>query len=116
MKGTSPIFAKLFESYVWIRPEGRGTFLESTIIKDFVERSVADGVSNFVIDLEACPGMDSTFMGMLAGLGIGFRKTKRGGISIVGTTEKTSSSLKELGLQYLMTIEPIDGPWIEKME
>ena len=116
MKGTSPIFAKLFESYVWIRPEGRGTFLESTIIKNFVERSVADGVSNFVIDLEACPGMDSTFMGMLAGLGIGFRKTKRGGISIVGTTEKTSSSLKELGLQYLMTIEPIDGPWIEKME
>ena len=76
MKGMSQIFAKLFESYVWIRPEGRGTFLESTIIKNFVERSVADGVSNFVIDLEACPGMDSTFMGMLAGLGLGFAKPR----------------------------------------
>jgi anti-sigma B factor antagonist len=116
MKGPSPIFTKLFDSYIWIRPEGRGTFLESSIIKALVENSVENGVHNFVIDLEACPGMDSTFMGMLAGLGIGFRKSKKGEISIVGTTEKTKSSLKELGLQYLMAIEPTDGPWIEKIE
>ncbi|MDB4700767.1 hypothetical protein OAF12_03530 [Akkermansiaceae bacterium] len=60
--------------------------------------------------------MDSTFMGMLAGLGIGFRKNKKGEISIVGTTKKTRASLKELGLQYLMAIEPTDGPWLEKMD
>ncbi len=105
-----------FESYIWIRPEGRGTFLESPIIKDLVESSAADGMSNFIIDLEACPGMDSTFMGMLAGLGIGFRENKKGEISIVGTTVKTRSSLKELGLQYLMAIEPTDGPWFENMD
>jgi anti-anti-sigma regulatory factor len=116
MKGASPIFTKRFESYIWIRPEGRGTLLESPIIKDLVEGSAADGVSNFVVDLEACPGMDSTFMGMLAGLGIGFRKNKEGEISIVGTTEKTKSSLKELGLQHLMVIEPTEGVWLEKID
>lgn len=116
MKGASPIFTKRFDSYIWIRPEGRGTFLESSIIKDLVESTAADGMRNFIIDLEACPGMDSTFMGMLAGLGIGFRKNKKGEISIVGTTEKTRSSLKELGLQYLMAIEPTDEAWFEKMD
>jgi hypothetical protein len=75
-----------------------------------------DGVSDFVIDLEACPGMDSTFMGMLAGLGIGFRKNKKGKIAIVGTTQKTKASLKELGLQHLMSIEPNQGPWLGKMD
>ncbi|MDB4438480.1 STAS domain-containing protein [bacterium] len=116
MKGPAPIFTNLFESHIWIRPEGRGTFLESPIIKSFVEKSMADGASDFVVDLEACSGMDSTFMGMLAGLGIGFRKKKKGKISIVGTTGKTRASLKELGLQHLMAIEPSDGPWTGKME
>ena len=118
MKDSSPIFTKFLESYIWIRPEGRGTFLESPTIKALVENSIATGVSNFVIDLEVCYGMDSTFMGMLAGLGIGFRdnKKKKGGISIVGTTKKTRSSLRELGLQYLMSIEPADGPWVGKID
>ncbi|MDA7493760.1 STAS domain-containing protein [bacterium] len=116
MKDASPIFTKRFESYIWIRPEGRGTFLESSIIKDLVGSSAEGGISNFIIDLEACPGMDSTFMGMLAGLGIGFRKNKKGEISIVGTTKKTRASLKELGLQYLMAIEPTDAPWLGKMD
>ena len=116
MKDPSPIFTKPFESHVWIRPEGRGTFLESPIIKSFIESSMEDGVSDFVIDLEACPGMDSTFMGMLAGLGIGFRKNKKGKIAIVGTTQKTKASLKELGLQHLMSIEPNQGPWLGKMD
>ncbi len=116
MKEPSPIFTKLFESHVWIRPQGRGTFLESPVIKAFVEASMEEGVSDFVIDLEACPGMDSTFMGMLAGLGIGFRKNKKGQISIIGTTGKTRASLKELGLHHLMSIEPSEGPWIGRME
>ncbi|MDB4652807.1 STAS domain-containing protein [Akkermansiaceae bacterium] len=116
MRDTAPIFTKLFESHIWIRPEGRGTFLESPIIKSFVEKSMEDGAGDFVIDLGACSGMDSTFMGMLAGLGIGFRKNKKGKISIVGTTQKTKASLKELGLQHLMTIEPSEGPWIGRME
>lgn len=112
----APILTKPFESYLWIRPEGRGTFLESPIIKRFVEKSVEQGALKFVIDLEACPGMDSTFMGMLAGLGIGFRKSGMGQIFVVGTSEKTRSSLKELGLQYLMKIEPKDPPWFERMD
>ena len=116
MKEASPIFTKLFKSHLWIRPEGRGTFLESPIIKSFVEISMEEGHHDFVIDLEACSGMDSTFMGMLAGLGIGFRKGGKGKVSIVGTSDKTRASLKELGLQHLMSIEPSEGAWVGKLD
>ena len=60
--------------------------------------------------------MDSTFMGMLAGLGMLLKKNGKGQLSIVGTTEKTKASLEELGLNHLMEIEPNTGPWIGKLD
>lgn len=116
MKAPASIFTTSFESHIWIRPEGRGTFLESPTIKNFIESSVEEGSQKFVIDLGACPGMDSTFMGMLAGLGISFRKSGKGQIFVVGTSEKTRASLKELGLQHLMKIEPAEGSWVGRLD
>lgn len=116
MKEASVILSRLFESYVWIRPEGRGTFVESPLIKELVDQCLAKGAKGFVIDLEACPGMDSTFMGMLAGLGMSLRKTGKATLAIVGTTPKTFASLKELGLHHLLVIEPKEGAWVGRME
>ncbi|MGD1978431.1 MAG: STAS domain-containing protein [Akkermansiaceae bacterium] len=116
MNEPNPIYSRIFDSHIWIRPEGRGTFQESAIIKELVERCLEQGAKAFVVDLEACPGMDSTFMGMLAGFGIDFRKTGRAKLAIVGTNEKTLASLKELGLQHLLVIEPANGPWIERWD
>jgi len=115
VKKLTPIFTGQFDSFVWIRPDGRGTFQESPLVKNFVEDQPEEEVTDFVVDLEKCPGMDSTFMGMLAGLGIGFRKRGKGQLSFVGTTGKTKASLMELGLHYLSTIEPEEGPWQGKL-
>ena len=116
LKPPSPILTGHHGTFVWIRPDGRGTFLESPAIKSFVEAMAESKEMEFVVDLEACPGMDSTFMGMLAGLGIRFRKSKKGKLVIVGTSSKTKASLKELGLQYLSTIEPETGLWEGKVD
>jgi len=115
VKAPSPILTGQLDSIVWIRPEGRGTFLESPFIGHFVEAAMEGGHHDFVVDLEACTGMDSTFMGMLAGLGISFRRKKLGKLSIVGTTEKTKASLLELGLHHLSNIEPSEGAWVGRM-
>lgn len=115
VKQPSPIFYKSFQSHVWIRPEGRGTFVESPLIKEFVERCLNEGSTGFVIDLEDCPGMDSTFMGMLAGLAIQFRKTGEASLAIVGTTPRTLALLRELGLHHLLVIEPSDAPWVGRL-
>lgn len=116
MKSPSPILAGQLDSLVWIRPQGRGTFLESPLVEKVVEASLDANQTEFVIDLEACPGMDSTFMGMLAGLGIRFRKRGGSQLTILGTTAKTKASLVELGLHHLSRIEPADGPWKGRME
>ncbi len=116
MKSPSPILTGQLDSTVWIRPEGRGTFLESPLVENFVEAAFDSGRADFVVDLEACSGMDSTFMGMLAGLGIKFRREGVGSLTIVGTTEKTKASLIELGLHYLSQIEPAKGPWVGRMD
>ena len=88
----------------------------SPAIKNFGESQIAAGKNCLVVDLEACSGMDSTFMGMLAGLGMLLKKKGEGQLSIVGTSDKTKASLEELGLNHLMKIEPKDGPWIGKIE
>jgi anti-anti-sigma regulatory factor len=116
MDQVNAIYSRLFESYIWIRPEGRGTFMESGVIKELVKRCQAQGARDFVVDLDACPGMDSTFMGMLAGIAIEFRKSGQGSLAIVGTTEKTRGSLRELGLHHVLVIEPSEGPWVGRLE
>lgn len=111
VKPSAHIFTGEFESILWIRIEGRGTFQNSAPIKELVEKEMVRGRSQFVIDLEKCSGMDSTFMGMMAGVGMRLRKKGEGQLSIVGTSEKSRDALEELGLSYLMEIEPEDGPW-----
>jgi anti-sigma B factor antagonist len=116
VKSPSPILTGQLDSLVWIRPEGRGTFIESPLVENFVNAALETGRTGFVVDLEACPGMDSTFMGMLAGLGITFRRRGAGKLTILGTTEKTKASLIELGLHYLSSIEPAEGPWKGRLD
>ena len=116
MDATGQVLSKKFESLVWIRPEGRGTFQISPAIKEFGESQVAAGERHLVIDLEACTGMDSTFMGMLAGLGMLLRKKDGGRLCVLGTSVKTRALLEELGLGHLMEIEPESGPWLGKLE
>lgn len=116
VKSLTPILTGQLEEVVWLRPEGRGTFQESPLIEKFVTAAFKTGRRIFVIDLESCPGMDSTFMGMLAGLGIKFRKEGEGVLNVVGTSDKTRASLQELGLHYLSNIENGEGPWIGRYE
>ncbi|YCM44883.1 STAS domain-containing protein [Verrucomicrobiaceae bacterium 227] len=116
VKTSAKILIGEFDSILWIRVEGRGTFQISPPIKDLVEKEMSSGRSQFVIDLQDCPGMDSTFMGMMAGIGMRLRKRGSGQLSIVGTSEKSRDSLEELGLSYLMEIEPGEGPWMDHIE
>lgn len=115
MKSPSQILTKPFESHIWIRPEGRGTFLESPSIKSFIESSLAEGKEDFVLDLEGCDGMDSTFMGMIAGLGMNFQRSGKASLTVVGASQKNLASLKELGLHHIVKINPGDGVWVGKL-
>ena len=53
---------------VWVKIEGKGSFLNSGNLKEFSREMLDRGYREFVIDLEKCAMMDSTFMGTMAGV------------------------------------------------
>ncbi len=98
------------DSYYWIRPEGKGDFNVSPLVKQAAESKLKKGCGQVVIDLEAVPGMDSTFMGTLAGLAVRMQKAGRR-LQLAGVGEKNRDSLEDLGLDVLMEIEPPHAVW-----
>lgn len=53
-----------------VRVIGRATFKVSRDLRDFATTQIANGVRSIVVDLSECVTMDSTFMGVLALVGI----------------------------------------------
>lgn len=97
--------------FSWIRCEGKGSFKNSATLKEWCESEIKNGAKCLVVDLEACKGMDSTFMGTLAGLAMRLTKMPEGKMQIVSPSEKNRNSLEGLGLESLMEIEPVNPTW-----
>ena len=104
------------DGYVWVRINGKGSFNSSPPLKGFVERRIESGETRFVIDLEDCPAMDSTFMGTLAGLAMRLAKASGGRLQLNGVCDRNRQSLEDLGLDALIDIDPTDTEWRPHVE
>jgi hypothetical protein len=94
---------------VRIRVEGKGSFQNSASLKDFAKEMLARGHREFVVDLGACPLMDSTFMGTLAGIALKLKGCgEMGSIHIVNLNERNQGLLCNLGLDQLLRVECTD--------
>ena len=92
----------------WVRVIGKGNFMSSPCLKEYVEQCLDEKFSDVIVDLEYCPCMDSTFMGTLAGLAV--RLMGRGfSLSVVGLSERNRYSLVDLGLDEILQLEEQDG-------
>jgi anti-anti-sigma factor len=86
----------------FIRLRGRGSFKISKSLKEFGMAAVEHDASRIVLDLTNCVGMDSTFMGVLAGLAFRLRKKNRGVLHMVNLSSRTRGLLTTLGLDQLV--------------
>ena len=100
-----------FDNFSWIRCEGKGSFANSPQMKHWAETQVSAGIHRIVIDLELCTGMDSTFMGTMAGIAMRLAKLPDGVLQVSGADDKNRTSLEDLGLSMLLEIEPLDANW-----
>ena len=115
MKTDNQIFVGTFDGFSWIRCLGKGSFLMSPTMKHFGEERISAGEKRLVIDLGACTGMDSTFMGSLAGMAA--RLTASGGsLEIADIDARGRQSLEDLGLDFMMDICPPEAPWIGRLD
>lgn len=91
-----------------MRVEGKGSFLNSTGLKEFAREMTNRGYREFVVDLKACPVMDSTFMGTLAGIALRLRELGQGQLRVVNLNERNQDLLSNLGIDQLFTLGGAD--------
>ena len=90
---------------VVVQVNGKANYLNCNAFREFIEKVIAGGSRKLFIDFEDCKGMDSTFLGILAGTAIQLRKLSPVGELIVGNLSKRNYELIcNLGLQNLLTI------------
>ena len=89
---------------VWVRVEGKGSFLNSGNLKEFAQEMVNRGYREFVIDLEHCAMMDSTFMGTMAGVALRLKELGHGHLHVVHCGNRSFDLLSGLGLDQIFSI------------
>lgn len=95
--------AAIVNDKILIRVTGRGSFKVSATLKQFIaEVASKQTVSVVVIDLADCIGMDSTFMGVLAGLSGRLRQTGQN-LELINLSEKNAALLATLGVDQVIT-------------
>lgn len=105
MSKASAILVGSIGPTVWIKVEGRGSFENSINIKDLAKAMISKGRSSFVLDLQKCELMDSTFLGTLASVAFNLREIEGGTLRVVRANERNFSLLESLGLDHLFDIE-----------
>lgn len=100
----------VFSDCLWLRCSARGSFVNSPALKTLAEQYLAEGGNTIIVDLELCPGVDSTFMGTLAGLAR--RCMALGGtLQVASPTTRAREAMESLGLDMLMEIDPPAAFW-----
>jgi len=89
----------------FIKVVGRGSFQNSGCLKAFYQQLLKEGVHRFVVDLDACTYLDSTFLGILLGLGLKLKDAGNGLLHILNASPRNLELLKNLGLDRLINID-----------
>jgi anti-sigma B factor antagonist len=87
---------------VCVRISGRANFSSSGDFKKLVLRMMKEGRKRFIVELSECLTMDSTFLGMLAGLGMSHGDPSmppgERPIELLNPTERVTDSIDNLGV------------------
>lgn len=86
-----------------VKVNGRGTYKAGPSLKRFCTSAISKGCTQIILDMEDCLAMDSTFMGVLAGLALRIQREVNGELAAINLTPKTASLLSTLGLDRLVT-------------
>ena len=85
-----------------VRVAGRANFTSSVDFKRLVQQLQDDGCSEIVLDLRECRLMDSTFLGVLAGIGTRCDETRTQGkrclVELYQPSERVAELLDNLGV------------------
>ena len=111
------ILAARFDSLVWLRVAGKGSFQNSPDLKRYIEAARAEGENTFVVDLEDCATMDSTFMGTLTGIATSMSGNESNAtLEVVNANHRNRQLLENLGLDQILQLDTDGSTHTEQRE
>ena len=107
------LLVAIHDQTAFIHVQGRGSFKISTALKQFGISAIDSQCRRILLDMRDCVGMDSTFMGVLAGLAFLLKKVTQGDVVMIHIAPRTRALMSTLGLDqivkaYLAGAEPAD--------
>jgi len=95
-----------YDQTVLIQIHGKASFGSSIDLKRLINELRSRGTVRFVFDLSACTMMDSTFLGLLSGIGLEFAhdKTVARTINLYNPNDRIAETIEGLGVAQLFTI------------
>jgi anti-anti-sigma regulatory factor len=107
----SPIFYAVIGDLTWIRVEGRGSYSVSPHLREFATHELSQGRVRFVLDLENCQCMDSTFMGTLLAVSRNVAKSENGLFDVINANARNVQLMKNLGLDLVLSVDERSERW-----
>ena len=97
------IEAAVANGTAYIKIFGRGTFQTVADFRDFVKKSLDEGLGVF-IDLASCETLDSTFIGTLVALCMKSKKEGENMLKLFNVSDHVRNIFTTLGLQNILDI------------
>lgn len=96
--------AAIIGQTLFVRVQGRGSFRIAAPLKQFVQKTCSQKPITIVaIDVKDCIGMDSTFMGVLAGLSGRLKKSQQT-LELLNVSDKNQNLLSTLGVDQVLDL------------
>lgn len=83
---------------------GKASYLNCRPAGEFFASVIAKGCGKIVVDCAACTGMDSTFLGTIAGAAIKLRKSGGGNLTLLNLNARNREVLENLGIGKLVEV------------
>jgi anti-anti-sigma regulatory factor len=112
--GTASLSVWVGDSLVCIKIAGRASFQCSVDFKTLIHTLREQGHKRFVLEVSECQLMDSTFLGVLAGLGLRFSDERNGhdsaSLELLNPSDRIFDLIENLGIEHLFQIHKGAAP------
>lgn len=107
----SNFLVDVYSNPICLKIKGRANYLNCAPLNDFFDAITQKNNITVRVDLEECTGMDSTFLGLLAGVALEFKKQeKKNSIYLVNVCNRNLESIENLGLNLIFQVNPTEDP------
>jgi anti-anti-sigma regulatory factor len=103
--GTASLSVWVGDGLVCVKIAGRASFQCSVDFKTLINTLREQGHQRFVLEVSECQLMDSTFLGVLAGLGLKFSEDRNGhapaSLELLNPSDRVFDLIENLGIDHL---------------